>query len=87
MAVHPTTASPLDIVLDTNVVLDWLVFNDPAAAVIDTALVSQTIRVLTCAHAIDELERVLSYPSALNSGMRAAAELQRSRTQRSQCIH
>lgn len=63
MVDHPKqTIRPLDIVLDTNVVLDWLLFEDPAVALIETAPASRSMRVLTCEYAIEELQRVLSYP-------------------------
>ena len=54
---------PLDIVLDTNVVLDWLVFRDSSVAYLDTALASNAIRVFSCARSTGELKRVLSYPT------------------------
>jgi putative PIN family toxin of toxin-antitoxin system len=58
-----STGRPLDVVLDTNVVLDWLVFRDASVAYMDAALASQAVRVLASARSISELERVLAYPS------------------------
>jgi putative PIN family toxin of toxin-antitoxin system len=52
-------------VLDTNVVLDWLVFDDPRVAALREAVETRNISVLTHELAIEELRRVLTYP-ALN---------------------
>ncbi len=49
------------IVLDTNVVLDWLVFRDPGVAHIARALMAQTLVALTNDACEKELIRVLSY--------------------------
>lgn len=50
------------IVLDTNVVLDAFVFNDPAAQPLKAALVAQQIQWIASQPMRDELERVLAYP-------------------------
>lgn len=50
------------LVLDTNVVLDWLVFNDPFMSPLRNAVASQAVSILTSAPATDELQRVLAYP-------------------------
>lgn len=50
------------IVLDTNVVLDAFVFNDPAAQPLKAALVAQEIQWIASQPMRDELERVLAYP-------------------------
>lgn len=50
------------IVLDTNIVLDAFVFNDPAAQPLKEALTSQKIRWLATQPMRDELARVLAYP-------------------------
>lgn len=52
----------LTLVLDTNVVLDWLVFRDAGLARLFDALEQQHVRIVTHAAAIDELRRVLTYP-------------------------
>lgn len=49
------------LVLDTNVVLDLLVFRDPAAAPLDHGLASGRLRWIATAAMRDELERVLGY--------------------------
>lgn len=54
-----TTAA---LVLDTNVVLDWLVFRNPAAACIEPALAAGRWRWFATAAMVSELEHVLTYP-------------------------
>jgi uncharacterized protein len=49
-------------VLDTNVVLDWLVFHDPAARPLAVAVESGALRWLACARMRDELADVLARP-------------------------
>jgi len=51
------------LVLDTNVVLDLLVFRDPAAAALDDGLACGRLHWLATAAMRDELERVLGYPA------------------------
>lgn len=48
------------LVLDTNVVLDWLVFRDPSSAPVAAALQAQRVVWLACAAMRDELEHVLT---------------------------
>jgi putative PIN family toxin of toxin-antitoxin system len=50
------------VVLDTNIVLDVLVFDDAAAQPIRAALNARTLRWLATRPMRDELERVLGYP-------------------------
>ena len=50
------------VVLDTNIVLDTFVFNDPAAKPLLAALQSGTLRWIATAPMREELERVLAYP-------------------------
>lgn len=50
------------LVLDTNAVLDWLVFGDANMAALRLALADGCVRIITHDHAIDELRRVLAYP-------------------------
>ena len=50
------------VVIDTNVVLDLLVFRDPAARPIETALAEGRWRWLATQAMRDELARVLAYP-------------------------
>ena len=54
--------TPLRLVLDTNIVLDWLVFEDPAVASLRDAIHAGSVVVITSQAAIDELRRVLAYP-------------------------
>ncbi|WP_461500015.1 PIN domain-containing protein [Ramlibacter sp.] len=49
------------LVLDTNVVLDLLVFRDPVAAALDDGLLRGRWRWIATAAMRDELERVLGY--------------------------
>ena len=50
------------IILDTNIVLDAFVFNDPAAEPVRQALAKQELDWLATQPMRDELERVLAYP-------------------------
>lgn len=62
-------SSQLTLILDTNVVLDWLVFKDPTLQTLNDAV--QIGRVLLQHHSatLDELRRVLNYPALkLNAG-------------------
>ncbi len=59
----PTTTPNLSrLVLDTNVVLDCLVFNDPATRELISAIEARRVAALVNPHTLEELERVLSYP-------------------------
>lgn len=49
------------IVLDTNIVLDLFIFNDPRCADLRNALVSKTLQWTATQIMRDELERVLTY--------------------------
>ena len=53
------------IVLDTNIVLDAFVFNDPAAQSLKEALASRSIQWLATQPMRDELARVLTYPKIM----------------------
>ena len=50
------------IVLDTNIVLDALVFNDPATQPLKAALAAQSVQWLATPAMREELARVLGYP-------------------------
>ena len=50
------------IILDTNIVLDTFVFNDPAAKPLRQALEAGTLQWIATAPMREELERVLAYP-------------------------
>ena len=62
----PLEAAPVvkgrALVLDTNVVLDLLVFNDPATALVRELLHHQTLRWIATATMREELALVLDYP-------------------------
>jgi putative PIN family toxin of toxin-antitoxin system len=51
----------LKLILDTNIVLDWLVFHDTGVAGLQPALDQGHIDLVTHEPAIDELRRVLAY--------------------------
>ena len=53
------------IVLDTNIVLDAFLFNDPGAQPLKRALASRQIRWLATPPMRDELARVLAYPKIM----------------------
>ena len=53
------------IVLDTNIVLDAFLFNDPASLPLKQALAAREIRWITTGPMRDELERVLGYPKIM----------------------
>ena len=54
---------PPGVVLDTNVVLDWLVFENPGVALLSAAVMSGQVRWLTCSRMREELLRTLSHPA------------------------
>ena len=56
-----STAPPIRLVLDTNVVIDWLVFDDPFMNPLRHGVRDARIQVLTHPPAVDELKRVLGY--------------------------
>ncbi|MBC7919077.1 MAG: putative toxin-antitoxin system toxin component, PIN family [Rhodoferax sp.] len=55
------------IVLDTNIVLDLLVFKDPASQSLLASLQSGVLRWIATQSMRDELERVLAYPQIVKS--------------------
>jgi putative PIN family toxin of toxin-antitoxin system len=54
--------APADLVIDTNVALDLLVFKDPATTALRSALEAGRVRWIATPAMRDELERVLGYP-------------------------
>ena len=50
------------LVLDTNIWLDWLVFDDPAVMPLKSARDDGTVRIAINAACLEELGRVLAYP-------------------------
>jgi predicted nucleic acid-binding protein len=61
-----TDPSDSVLILDTNVVLDWLVFGNPAAAPLASALNDGGWRWYATAEMRAEIELVLTYPSILS---------------------
>jgi len=53
---------PSRLVLDTNIVLDCLVFRDSATRDLTAAIEARRVQALVHQHALGELERVLAYP-------------------------
>jgi putative PIN family toxin of toxin-antitoxin system len=67
--------APVPVVLDSNVWIDILVFDDPAARPIRTALEARTIEALIDARCLNELTRVLDYPQCVRMAVDKAAAL------------
>lgn len=65
------------LVLDTNIVLDWLVFNDPSTDMLSSLQQAAQFVLLTHEPAIAELRRVLNYPSLKLDGTRQQSILAR----------
>jgi putative PIN family toxin of toxin-antitoxin system len=59
---HSINLSSPRLVLDTNVVLDCLVFRDPAVRNLMTAIEAKCVQTLVHPVTLDELKRVLAYP-------------------------
>jgi len=53
---------PLRVVLDTNVWLDWLVFNDAGLAPLQALVSAGKAKIIIDADCVAELVRVLNYP-------------------------
>lgn len=53
---------PRWVILDTNIILDTFVFNDPAAKPLRQALEAGTLQWIATVPMREELERVLAYP-------------------------
>ena len=66
----------MKLVLDTNVVIDWLVFDDAFLASFREQVQSRVVQVITHIPALDELRRVLGYPILKLSTERQAAVLE-----------
>ncbi|WP_440131005.1 PIN domain-containing protein, partial [Rubrivivax gelatinosus] len=72
-----------DVVLDTNVVLDWLVFDDPATRPLAAALEAGRLRWIATGPMLDELLHVLQRPEL--DRWRAACEAARERVAAAGC--
>ncbi len=71
----PPLSTPLRVVLDSNVWIDILVFDDPATRPIRAALDARTLEALIDARCLNELTRVLDYPQFVRFGIDKAAAL------------
>ncbi len=60
---EPHTPDCPALVLDTNVVLDWLLFADPRIATLAAAIHARQVRWLACPRMRDELEHTLHRPA------------------------
>lgn len=75
MALEPVSLRPgAHVVLDTNIVLDLFVFEDPAVAPLRAAIETGSLRWLATAAMREELARVLAYPQIARSLGRRAIE-------------
>ena len=66
----------MKLVLDTNVVIDWLVFDDEFLASFRERVRAREIQVITHPPAVDELRRVLGYPILKLAAERQAVVLE-----------
>jgi putative PIN family toxin of toxin-antitoxin system len=63
------------LVLDTNVVLDLVVFEDPGAGALRSAIDAKRVTLLSSAECLAELRRVLAYPRfGLDAAKQAGAQ-------------
>jgi predicted nucleic acid-binding protein len=60
-------------VLDTNVWLDWLVFDDPSVVTLRLAVAAGALRLVANRHARDELAEVLARPTLRAQALAARA--------------
>lgn len=63
----PQAAQPAPVVVDTNIVLDLLIFRDPTTPPLQSALDSGQLQWLATAPMREELARVLTYPAIVKS--------------------
>ena len=66
----------MKLVLDTNVVIDWLVFDDEYLASFRELVRARNVQVIAHAPALEELRRVLGYPELKLSAERQSAVLE-----------
>jgi uncharacterized protein len=66
----------LKLVLDTNVVIDWLVFADPYMKPLRDGVSDRRVEIITHTPAIEELRRVLAYPALKLAPTRQAEVLE-----------
>lgn len=70
-----TFTTPVKLILDTNVVLDWLVFNDPALQSLKDAVQKGQVLLYSHRDTLNELRRVLNYPALRLRAIRQSAVL------------
>ncbi len=68
----PLTSEPPSVVLDTNVVLDWLLFGDPSVQALAAAVTQRRVRWLATAAMHDEFAHVLGRGLAAAHGADAS---------------
>lgn len=66
----------MKLVLDTNVVIDWLVFDDAYLASFREQVRARAVQIVTHPPALQELRRVLGYPELKLNAARQAAVLE-----------
>ena len=77
------TGAPKRLVLDTNAVLDWLIFADPCFARLEGELEAGRVQVIGHPSTQDELRRVLDYPALR---LEQAQQMQALARYRAQCV-
>jgi putative PIN family toxin of toxin-antitoxin system len=65
--IGPSQSEKRALVLDTNIILDLYVFNDPATIALRQAIEAGQLRWLATLSMREELERVLTYPQIVKS--------------------
>ena len=76
-------STSISLVLDTNVVIDWLVFDDPYMNPLRHGVLDGRVVVFTHQPALDELERVLRYPQLKLDSLRQQTVFSRYQAQTS----
>ena len=77
------------LVLDTNIWIDWFIFDDPIVAALKTAHRNGSIEIVVDEACLQEFDRVLVYPEfALTGSQRSAflAEVGRRTTRHETCV-
>jgi len=64
------------LVLDTNVWIDWLVFDDPCVTPLKTAQRARHVHIVVNEPCLEELSRVLAYPQFALTSTQCAAHLE-----------
>jgi putative PIN family toxin of toxin-antitoxin system len=79
-------SAPLRLVLDTNVVIDWLVFDYPYLAAFRQHVLARRVLVMTNELARSELARVLEYPMLKLDAARRREVLERYEAQATMAV-